>query len=195
MLGSRSWACSILLVQQPADLVDFPGGGGLGGEGVQQQPQGRATEGPAHQIGHHPPLGRCLRHRGRVDVRAQRCVAPHQTLFRHDLKQLEHRGVADRLGALEGLTHGANRARRSEEHTSELQSQSNLVCRLLLEKKKCDITYYLGSHTKPHRTEPNRAYTISKPCHIYQSLRHSITQSAAMLQMCYTLTLITSPST
>src|SRR2546430_9213363 len=28
------------------------------------------------------------------------------------------------------------RARRSEEHTSELQSQSNLVCRLLLEKKK-----------------------------------------------------------
>src|SRR2546430_15791912 len=28
--------------------------------------------------------------------------------------------------------------RRSEEHTSELQSQSNLVCRLLLEKKKND---------------------------------------------------------
>src|SRR5688572_31118258 len=28
-------------------------------------------------------------------------------------------------------------AGRSEEHTSELQSQSNLVCRLLLEKKKC----------------------------------------------------------
>src|SRR5205085_5112195 len=28
--------------------------------------------------------------------------------------------------------------RRSEEHTSELQSQSNLVCRLLLEKKKAD---------------------------------------------------------
>src|SRR5438270_3825521 len=31
---------------------------------------------------------------------------------------------------------GALRAARSEEHTSELQSQSNLVCRLLLEKKK-----------------------------------------------------------
>src|SRR2546430_10245049 len=29
-----------------------------------------------------------------------------------------------------------NRSARSEEHTSELQSQSNLVCRLLLEKKK-----------------------------------------------------------
>src|SRR2546427_6242739 len=33
-------------------------------------------------------------------------------------------------------------ARRSEEHTSELQSQSNLVCRLLLEKKK--KTYMSG---------------------------------------------------
>src|SRR5688572_32749517 len=30
--------------------------------------------------------------------------------------------------------------RRSEEHTSELQSQSNLVCRLLLEKKKTSIS-------------------------------------------------------
>src|SRR5688572_31825037 len=30
----------------------------------------------------------------------------------------------------------SNRTFRSEEHTSELQSQSNLVCRLLLEKKK-----------------------------------------------------------
>src|SRR3989475_4798306 len=30
----------------------------------------------------------------------------------------------------------ARDARRSEEHTSELQSQSNIVCRLLLEKKK-----------------------------------------------------------
>src|SRR2546427_6080570 len=36
-------------------------------------------------------------------------------------------------------------ARRSEEHTSELQSQSNLVCRLLLEKKK---------KKKCHQTSP-----------------------------------------
>src|SRR2546430_3046721 len=32
----------------------------------------------------------------------------------------------------------STRRTRSEEHTSELQSQSNLVCRLLLEKKKFD---------------------------------------------------------
>src|SRR2546427_8993809 len=35
-----------------------------------------------------------------------------------------------------GEHHPAEAAGRSEEHTSELQSQSNLVCRLLLEKKK-----------------------------------------------------------
>src|SRR2546430_4394194 len=40
---------------------------------------------------------------------------------------------------------------RSEEHTSELQSQSNLVCRLLLEKKK--------THTPPTRT--HRALSAS----------------------------------
>src|SRR2546430_2856160 len=38
--------------------------------------------------------------------------------------------------------------RRSEEHTSELQSQSNLVCRLLLEKKKTNTLHrILSTHT------------------------------------------------
>src|SRR2546427_3530599 len=41
-------------------------------------------------------------------------------------------GVPDRRLALRNLDLDV----RSEEHTSELQSQSNLVCRLLLEKKK-----------------------------------------------------------
>src|SRR2546430_7353735 len=34
------------------------------------------------------------------------------------------------------VTYSPSNTKRSEEHTSELQSQSNLVCRLLLEKKK-----------------------------------------------------------
>src|SRR2546430_10114568 len=43
---------------------------------------------------------------------------------------------------------------RSEEHTSELQSQSNLVCRLLLEKKKRDGTDLAsGSRYRDHRAE------------------------------------------
>src|SRR2546430_3386922 len=49
-------------------------------------------------------------------------------------------GTRDPRGVPALLVHSraARRARmnRSEEHTSELQSQSNLVCRLLLEKKK-----------------------------------------------------------
>src|SRR5688572_31976751 len=42
-----------------------------------------------------------------------------------------------KVGARFGLVQRAGR--RSEEHTSELQSQSNLVCRLLLEKKNLFI--------------------------------------------------------
>src|SRR2546430_3932818 len=40
---------------------------------------------------------------------------------------------------------------RSEEHTSELQSQSNLVCRLLLEKKKkrCELVHYQQVALRP----------------------------------------------
>src|SRR5256885_9061949 len=45
------------------------------------------------------------------------------------------------IGALASLTHAIIEG-RSEEHTSELQSPCNLVCRLLLEKKKIyDCTY------------------------------------------------------
>src|SRR5215475_15900203 len=39
-------------------------------------------------------------------------------------------------------------AARSEEHTSELQSRENLVCRLLLEKKKKNIRQSYGRKTK-----------------------------------------------
>src|SRR2546430_11917642 len=63
----------------------------------------------------------------------------------------------DRLG---GGRHGRRSIARSEEHTSELQSQSNLVCRLLLEKKK-NKTYTLTpipqaiqrrTHSRSHHT-------------------------------------------
>src|SRR5256885_6510310 len=63
---------------------------------------------------------------------------PYTTLFRsRDAVALE--GAQERL-QLE-LWHGHQgraAAQRSEEHTSELQSPCNLVCRLLLEKKKKD---------------------------------------------------------
>src|SRR5256886_13512338 len=65
---------------------------------------------------------------------------PYTTLFRSPERSgvtrlpQRHRGELEvpRRAPCSGLT----RVSRSEEHTSELQSQSNLVCRLLLEKKK-----------------------------------------------------------
>src|SRR2546430_7273312 len=78
---------------------------------------------------------------------------PYTTLFRspHDLAHTvgaevetedavaapdaRHAGDHARRHELVGLARLVG-APRSEEHTSELQSQSNLVCRLLLEKKK-----------------------------------------------------------
>src|SRR2546427_6466282 len=61
---------------------------------------------------------------------------PYTTLFR-SIASLS--GGCTTLGVkhLEGVGYPfAGTRERSEEHTSELQSQSNLVCRLLLEKKK-----------------------------------------------------------
>src|SRR5690606_40611751 len=55
-----------------------------------------------------------------------------------------HFGIAVRPFLLRGIPAGKERAadpiERSEEHTSELQSRENLVCRLLLEKKKATKT-------------------------------------------------------
>src|SRR5438046_5679826 len=75
---------------------------------------------------------------------------PYTTLFRSDVGEVERAQLLQRVGPLvdvpvrqirdAGDQHvaGADDAlfRRSEEHTSELQSLTNLVCRLLLEKKK-----------------------------------------------------------
>src|SRR2546427_12413363 len=58
---------------------------------------------------------------------------PYTTLFR----SAHERGLS--MSRLRSAHHGGTErdgGARSEEHTSELQSQSNLVCRLLLEKKK-----------------------------------------------------------
>src|SRR2546430_7068191 len=87
---------------------------------------------------------------------------PYTTLFRSDPAEMKHgldevslanfvaaaRGALERSGAtladigylcgihMKPSMHHALLRVRSEEHTSELQSQSNLVCRLLLEKKR-----------------------------------------------------------
>src|SRR2546430_13707389 len=61
---------------------------------------------------------------------------PYTTLFRSPENVLKVLYRLHRSGYRAYLCGGSVRDLRSEEHTSELQSQSNLVCRLLLEKKK-----------------------------------------------------------
>src|SRR2546425_8025950 len=85
---------------------------------------------------------------------------PYTTLFRsRQHHRSRHRDHPQRGALLRGLRRlapgraekrdrsrlvvGARRRRRSEEHTSELQSLAYLVCRLLLEKKKNNIHMYI----------------------------------------------------
>src|SRR5205085_12336050 len=89
----------------------------------------------------------------RFHHRRRSTLVPYTTLFRshraigqmgcshrisRELWLLRIAGAHSRLSRFHcrRLCAPAIRSNRSEEHTSELQSQSNLVCRLLLEKKK-----------------------------------------------------------
>src|SRR5260370_24931994 len=83
---------------------------------------------------------------------------PYTTLFRSlthvcvFLRRLAHNRC--RIDWLVAMADAGQVKNRSEEHTSELQSHLNLVCRLLLEKKKLN-----GSHQPPpraHLCEPLR---------------------------------------
>src|SRR5256886_16397828 len=110
-----------------------------------------------HEVGHAEALGE--RFAARVDIHADDLAradqaralddvqpnAPqaehHYVRARLDLGRVDDRADAGRDAAADvaDLLEGrvlADLGERSEEHTSELQSQSNLVCRLLLEKKK-----------------------------------------------------------
>src|SRR2546427_9541846 len=68
---------------------------------------------------------------------------PRSTLFPYTTLFRSHRAeVLVGIRVLDARVRAPALARRvrSEEHTSELQSQSNLVCRLLLEKKKKNLS-------------------------------------------------------
>src|SRR5690606_40745992 len=89
---------------------------------------------------------------------------PYTTLFRSVSGVF---GVLDGRGSVTQSTALLGQG-RSEEHTSELQSRENLVCRLLLEKKnktESRLTYMINhTHNTPsHPRQPtNTAYTPVK---------------------------------
>src|SRR5437588_1092165 len=76
---------------------------------------------------------------------------PYTTLFRSRSKPSSAPGA--RAATIHGTTPSTE---RSEEHTSELQSHSDLVCRLLLEKKKKKYDSLQITHTKL-----NSKYTLN----------------------------------
>src|SRR5207249_9074784 len=79
---------------------------------------------------------------------------PYTTLFRSENHSLLPEGRLFRLKSLEP----SGPKKRSEEHTSELQSRFDLVCRLLLEKK--NNSHALAQHNRaarrpvPHYPQP-----------------------------------------
>src|SRR5689334_23574948 len=82
--------------------------------------------------------------RSRVNVALARAEMAHQSIFAYDptspgAQDYQH-VVEELLGTRHaGASSGTVLPFRSEQHTSELQSQFHLVCRLLLEKKKYHI--------------------------------------------------------
>src|SRR5712691_12482219 len=76
------------------------------------------------------------------------------TLSLHDALPIAvHRALDDDRSPGAGDRGVARGRQRSEEHTSELQSQSNLVCRLLIENKKKIRRYKLETRIQNRRTE------------------------------------------
>src|SRR3712207_7591889 len=88
----------------------------------------------------YPPLFRSL---GRAQL-AARPVPGEQPVPRrqHERRREPHVGVWPELSRRHAVLDDRSDHRRSEEHTSELQSRQYLVCRLLLEKKK-NIYYFV----------------------------------------------------
>src|SRR5256885_12340948 len=74
---------------------------------------------------------------------------PYTTLFRSFARMVDLPGptqIRNVDHTVDSFVELNERAIRSEEHTSELQSPCNLVCRLLLEKKKKKMQYTQATH-------------------------------------------------
>src|SRR5438309_6358446 len=79
---------------------------------------------------------------------------PYTTLFRSiTVLGVNHRTAP--LEVRERFAHAVGEVPRSEEHTSELQSQFHLVCRLLLEKKKNTCRLITDSYSRSSFSLPN----------------------------------------
>src|SRR5207249_6333598 len=87
-----------------------------------------------------------------------------------------------------GGADAASACRRSEEHTSELQSRFDLVCRLLLEKKKLKPSWN-ASRLSTSSSSTNSASTLSRTnsntCSAFLSCRMSFVASTKPIRRTY----------
>src|SRR2546430_7738767 len=89
---------------------------------------------------------------------------PYTTLFRSGTAAARVcLGVDRRHVALARVDRRLGAVGRSEEHTSELQSQSNLVCRLLLEKKKKNAVETFDAAALLSQPAPYRQVAQARP--------------------------------
>src|SRR5260370_10694698 len=88
------------------------------------------------------PYTTLFRSRGRPVDRHRQLQPLRPGNFRVPVCDVAQTQVSRRAAEAGGAASAARRETRSEEHTSELQSHLNLVCRLLLEKKKNIMTKY-----------------------------------------------------
>src|SRR5262249_58563604 len=97
---------------------------------------------------------------------------PRSTLFPYTTLFRSQAGCRPCHSPQPVLATGLDRApefRRSEEHTSELQSLTNLVCRLLLEKKKNLHSLPRHMSIRQHEDQPLQ-YTTTRAAHARASL-------------------------
>src|SRR5262245_63086396 len=87
---------------------------------------------------------------------------PYTTLFRSTTFDARI-DLADFAGVTTGASYLLVVRRRSEEHTSELQSLRHLVCRLLLEKKKTEISADLNKEEKHYRSHLITSIATTNP--------------------------------
>src|SRR2546430_11289206 len=82
------------------------------------------------------------------------------------------------------LSSGVISSSRSEEHTSELQSQSNLVCRLLLEKKKKAIHIPLKPNVTSRQAHNSASDPLPHSCYRVRINRYPYSTAAHRFSHC-----------
>src|SRR5688572_31641474 len=139
------------------------------------------------RFGHHPRAKELRFTEPKAEVLAKQAqvvflALPHGVAAEYAVPLLQHGALVIDLSADFRLKSAeVYKEFRSEEHTSELQSQSNIVCRLLLEKKKQLISVRMGKLDRPDSSLPYLRLT-STIQHLRKDARYAFMLEALALR-------------